>query len=105
MPILKSYTLGTKSAIAALKFGTGDIHVNTCIEPKNAVYFAQHSPKPVEEWRIGLDFDYEPEPDPHGLESYEGNVVWMEFDRVESIDAIIETLQECKRRMLETVEP
>lgn len=97
MPILKEYILGSKEVTAVI-MGTGDVHINTCVKPKNAIYLAQHEPKPVNQWKLGDSFNYEGVPNELG--EYDGNVIWMEFGRVESIDALIETLQECKLRMM-----
>jgi hypothetical protein len=97
MPIVKNAKVGDKKC-TVLKFGIGDIHVNNCVEPVNSMYFAQHEAKPVEEWGIGRVPDYDGEPTT--LEEYTGEVVYLSFERVESIDVIMEILQEVKKRML-----
>lgn len=101
MGIVKNYFVGTKEVTAVL-MGKGDVHVNTVTSPVNVVYFAQHEAKPVEEWKLGEGYDYSKLHE--SLDTYSGDVVWMKFGRVESIDAVIETLLECRRRMVESQE-
>lgn len=102
MPILLNERVGEK-LMTLVEFGTGDIRVNNTLHPVNGMIFVQDKPKPVSEWRINEGFDYSG--DPQMVDENEGEVIYMTFERTESIDAIVKVLEEVKRRMIEADNP
>lgn len=101
MPILTNQKLGNKS-ITTLEFGTGDIDVYPSIIPNNTIFFNQTYPKPLKDWGIGTEHTTEPT---KTTDELDGKCVSMSFGRTESIDVVIECLQEVKRRMVEADKP
>lgn len=89
--------------MTVVEFGTGDIKVINTFEPINGMVLAQDAPKPMSEWKLGEGFDYTGEPVP--VEANEGEVIYFTFGKVQSVQVLIEVLEEVKRRMLEASKP
>lgn len=80
-----------------ITFGTGDIKISTSHERENnyldMVILSQDVPKPVEEWEKKQVSSTTDDID-------ESKAVILKFNKVKSIDMLIETLEEVKQSML-----
>jgi hypothetical protein len=100
MPLFKR-TVG-EIEVYAVVFGTGDVAISRAQWPdrpgfENLLYFVQDVEKPVDEW--------ERPPYVPGQTSNDYNVetmpVMLEFNRIESLDNVVKTLQEMRVTMVE----
>lgn len=80
-----------------ITFGTGDIKISTSYERENnyldMVILSQDVPKPVEEWEKKQVSSTTDDID-------ESKAVILKFNKVKSIDMLIESLQEVRESML-----
>lgn len=97
MPIIKGKQFGKNKNVTHLKFGTGDISVShgrdADDENIKVVVFGQDTPKPVEEYNNIIPVEGG---NSDGLE----DIVVMSFTRPESIDVVIDRLQQAKEELL-----
>lgn len=93
MPILKNQQKGTRN-VTLIEFGTGDIEMYDANEPVNLLIMEQSEPKPLSEWSDGLEDQQQ-----RTTDDMHPTQVWLTFSRIESIDAIISTLNRVRAKM------
>lgn len=92
MPINKKAKVGKKQ-ITAVEFGTGDINVWVC---NHGIALQQSNPKEINLTVI----------DPNvtlghsGLEALVGDVVYLKFNKIESVDVVIDQLNELRKNLV-----
>lgn len=102
MPFIYSHFENIDDPQLELHFGSGDIEMRVGIDPISCLSFSETSLKPIEDWNKGSD----PIPGDPGLKQSElpTNTILFYFKRTESIDQLIEVLQQVKKNMLAEME-
>lgn len=102
MPIYKNATVGKHKDATVVEFGTGDIAISSGHEAENpsvkTLGLSQDKPKPVEEWTKDMDI---PGGNSDGLE----DIVILKFDKIESVDVLIERLNRVRKDLLQESPP
>lgn len=98
MPILQNVQNDTFFG-TIVQMGTGDVAVANCVDenskPVPAMLLWQSHEKPVEDWGLDKGFEYDNEK----VQKVTGTGVQIQFGRVESVDVLIQVLQEIRKQM------